>query len=287
MNEWEWQLLEDKNLLDHVTIAGTDIKPGDRVRLKPRKGGDIMDLALGGQIAVIEALEQDYEGKQHVCVVLDDDPGRDLGLLRQPGHRFFFDPDEVEPIPQSDREAAQQAKPKPRILVAGIGNIFLGDDGFGVEVVKRLAARELSSEVRVADFGIRGFDLVYALQDGYETTILVDACPQGQLPGTIFVLEPDLSDGDSQQQSNVVDTHGMNPVNVIRMARAMNAPLNRVLVVGCEPESLGGEEGRMGLSRPVESVLDEAVRMIESLLARILNNTWQKPDGQVGKQQKQ
>jgi len=287
MNEWEWQLLEDKNLLDHVTIAGIDIKPGDRVRLKPRKGGDIMDLALAGQIAVIEALEQDYEGKQHVCVVLDDDPGRDLGLLRQPGHRFFFDPDEVEPIPQSDREAAQQAKPKPRILVAGIGNIFLGDDGFGVEVVKRLAARELSSEVRVADFGIRGFDLVYALQDGYETTILVDACPQGQLPGTLFVLEPDLSDVATQQHRNVVDTHGMNPVNVIRMARAMNAPLNRVLVVGCEPESLGGEEGRMGLSRPVESVLDEAVRMIESLLARILNNTWQKPDGQVGKQQEQ
>jgi len=236
---------------------------------------------------VIEALEQDYEGKQHVCVVLDDDPGRDLGLLRQPGHRFFFDPDEVEPIPQSDRRAAEQAKPKPRILVAGIGNIFLGDDGFGVEVVKRLAARELSSAVRVADFGIRGFDLVYALQDGYETTILVDACPQGQIPGTIFVLEPDLSDGASQQQSSIVDTHGMDPVNVIRMARAMNAPLNRVLVVGCEPESLGGEEGRMGLSRPVESVLDEAVRMIESLLARILNNTWQKPDGQVGKQQEQ
>jgi Ni,Fe-hydrogenase maturation factor len=73
----------------------------------------------------------------------------------------------------------------------------------------------------------------------------------------------------------------LNPVNVIRMARAMNAPLNRVLVVGCEPESLGGEEGRMGLSRPVESVLDEAVRIIESLLARILNNTWQKPDGQL------
>ena len=287
MNEWEWQLLEDKNLLDHVTIAGIDIKAGDRVRLKPRKGGDIMDLALAGQIAVIEALEQDYEGKQHVCVVLDDDPGRDLGLLRQPGHRFFFDPDEVEPIPQSDRRAAEQAKPKPRILVAGIGNIFLGDDGFGVEVVKRLAARELSSAVRVADFGIRGFDLVYALQDGYETTILVDACPQGQIPGTIFVLEPDLSDVATQQHRNVVDTHGMNPVNVIRMARAMNAPLNRVLVVGCEPESLGGEEGRMGLSRPVESVLDEAVRMVENLLARILNNTWQKPDGQVGKQQEQ
>jgi hydrogenase maturation protease len=287
MNEWEWQLLEDKNLLDHVTIAGVDVKAGDRVRLKPRKGGDIMDLALAGQIAVIEALEQDYEGKQHVCVVLDDDPGRDLGLLRQPGHRFFFDPDEVEPIPQCDRAPAQQAKPKPRILVAGIGNIFLGDDGFGVEVVKRLASRELPAAVRVADFGIRGFDLVYALQDGYETTILVDACPQGQLPGTIFVLEPDLGKAESPQPSSIVDTHGMNPVNVIRMARAMHAPLNRVLVVGCEPECLGGDEGRMGLSRPVESALDEAVRVIESLVGRILENTWQKTEGQVGKQHQQ
>src|SRR6478752_7698482 len=116
MNEWEWQLLEDNNLLDHVTIAGIDIKPGDRVRLKPRKGGDIMDLALAGQIAVIEALEQDYEGKQHVCVVLDDDPGRDLGLLRQPGHRFFFDPAELELL--SAREFDVPAIVRPRILVA-------------------------------------------------------------------------------------------------------------------------------------------------------------------------
>lgn len=96
MNEWEWQLLEEKTPLDHVRVAGLEIKQGDRVRLKPRAGGDIFDLALAGKIAIVEAIEQDYEGKAHLAVVVDDDPGRDLGMLRQPGHRFFFSPEEVE-----------------------------------------------------------------------------------------------------------------------------------------------------------------------------------------------
>jgi hypothetical protein len=98
MNEWEWQLLEENTLLDNVRIAGLEVKQGDRVRLKPRVGGDIFDLALSGRIAVVEAIEQDYEGKAHLAVVVDDDPGRDLGMLRQPGHRFFFSPEEVEPL---------------------------------------------------------------------------------------------------------------------------------------------------------------------------------------------
>jgi len=98
MNEWEWQLLEDKTLLDRLTVSGVELKQGDRVRLKPRAGGDIFDLALHGKTAVVEAIEQDYEGQAHLAVVLDDDPGRDLGMLRQPGHRFFFSPEEVEPM---------------------------------------------------------------------------------------------------------------------------------------------------------------------------------------------
>ena len=98
MNEWEWQLLEDKTAVDCVEITGIEVKAGHRVRLRPRKGGDVFDLALTGQTATIEAIEQDYEGKLHVCVFLDEDPGRDLGLLRQPGHRFFFRPEEVEPL---------------------------------------------------------------------------------------------------------------------------------------------------------------------------------------------
>ena len=150
MNEWEWQLLEDKTPIGHLEIAGVQVRAGDRVQLHPRKGGDVLDIALAGQTATIEALEQDYEGKLHVCVVLDNDPGRDMGLLRQPGHRFFFDADEVEPLPKQD-PAQEEHIQKPTILVAGIGNIFLGDDGFGVEVVRRLATRRIPAGVRVAE----------------------------------------------------------------------------------------------------------------------------------------
>src|SRR5258705_10169865 len=98
MNEWEWQLLEEKNPVKSLDIQGVQIQCGGRVRLNPKAGGDIFDLALKGKIAAVESIEQDYEGKMHVCVVLDDDPGRDIGLMRQPGHRFFFDPNELEPI---------------------------------------------------------------------------------------------------------------------------------------------------------------------------------------------
>jgi hypothetical protein len=96
MNEWEWQLLEDKTVLDSVGVAGGEVKQGTRVRLRPRAGGDIFDLALASRVAVVEAIEQDYDGNVHLAVVVEDDPGRDLGMLRQPGHRFFFSPEEVE-----------------------------------------------------------------------------------------------------------------------------------------------------------------------------------------------
>ncbi len=98
MNEWEWNLLEDKATLDQIEIEGVIVRPGSRVRLNPKDGGDILDLALRGQVAVVECIEEDYEDAKHVCVVLENDPGRDLGMLRQPGHRFFFTPSEIEPL---------------------------------------------------------------------------------------------------------------------------------------------------------------------------------------------
>jgi hypothetical protein len=98
MNEWEWQLLEDKASLEEVLIDGVNVKVGDRVRLKPLSRSDILDIALVDKLAIIEAIEQDYEGRAHLAVVLEDDPGRDLGMLRQPGHRFFFSLEEVEPV---------------------------------------------------------------------------------------------------------------------------------------------------------------------------------------------
>lgn len=100
MNEWEWQLLEDKTTLESVEVSGVHVKQGTSVKLRPRAGGDIMDLALAGKVATVEAIEQDYEGKIHLAVVVEDDPGRDMGMLRQPGHRFFFSPEEVEPLSQ-------------------------------------------------------------------------------------------------------------------------------------------------------------------------------------------
>ncbi len=96
MTEWEWALLEDKPSIGSVTVDGKECAIGERVRLRPRKGGDIMDIALAGKVGIIESIEQDYEGKLQVAIVLDDDPGRDLGMLRQPGHRFFFTPEELE-----------------------------------------------------------------------------------------------------------------------------------------------------------------------------------------------
>jgi hypothetical protein len=97
MNEWEWQLLEDKPALESVAGDGAEFRTGHRVRLHPRSGGDILDVALAGKIGIIESIEQDYEGDVQVAIVLEDDPGRDLGLLRQPGHRFFFKLEEIEP----------------------------------------------------------------------------------------------------------------------------------------------------------------------------------------------
>jgi len=267
MNEWEWQLLEDKKIVENVTVGGIAIHAGSRVRLRPRAGGDVMDIALTGKTAIIESIEQDYEGKLHVCVVVDDDPGRDIGLMRQPGHRFFFDAEEVEPL--GEGEAIPVTK---QILVAGIGNIFLGDDAFGVEVARRLSSMNLPDGVRVTDFGIRGFDLAYALLDGYDTTILVDACPHGEAPGTLYVMEPDLVNlGSPEEKASAVEAHSMNPLNVLRLATSMGGQLKQVLLVGCEPETLGPEEGQMGLSETIEAAVADAVKLVESLIHRIIN----------------
>ncbi|MBB5316999.1 hydrogenase maturation protease [Tunturibacter empetritectus] len=268
MNHWEWSLLEEKEQVDHVMIGGVEVRTGHRVRLNPHEGGDILDLALRGQVATVESIEQDYEGQQHICVVLEDDPGRDLGMMRQPGHRFFFKVTEIEPLPeeeQGQRKTASQA----RILIAGIGNIFLGDDGFGVEVVRRLAGSTLPEEVRVVDFGIRGLDLVYALQDRYETTILIDAYPHGQPPGTVSVVELDPNEA-AEPSGNLLEPHSMHPMNVLRMASATHGPLKRVMLIGCEPATLGGDEGQMGLSQPVEVAVEQAVKTTEALIRKIL-----------------
>jgi hydrogenase maturation protease len=159
-----------------------------------------------------------------------------------------------------------------KILVAGIGNIFLGDDAFGVEVAHALLERNLSETVCVKDFGIRGFDLAYALLDPWRTVILVDALSRGEAPGTLFVMEPDLAAVEASASPDMAfNAHGMDPVRVLSLAASLGSMSADVLIVGCEPQDFGDElEGRMGLSAPVQAVVEDACAMVERLVGRIL-----------------
>ncbi|CAN5850097.1 hydrogenase maturation protease [soil metagenome] len=150
-----------------------------------------------------------------------------------------------------------------RVLVAGVGNIFLGDDGFGVEVARRLAAHTLPDGVEVADFGIRGVHLAFQLLDGYDRLILVDAAPRGEQPGTLSVIAPDLSGGGGRENAGIVDAHGMEPDSMLALLGELGGQVGEVLVVGCEPADV---QEAMGLSEPVEAAVDDAVRLVCELV---------------------
>ncbi len=157
-----------------------------------------------------------------------------------------------------------------RILIACVGNIFLGDDAFGVEVARVLASREFPEGVRVVDFGIRAFDLAYALLDPWDAVILVDAVLRGGMPGTLYTIEPDLS-GIAATETNdaPLDGHSMDPVKVVQLAQSMGSVTARLLVLGCEPADCGGEEGRMGLTAPVQNSISAAADMVEELVEQL------------------
>jgi hydrogenase maturation protease len=146
------------------------------------------------------------------------------------------------------------------ILVAGVGNIFLGDDGFGVEVARRLAAEALPAGVLVADFGIRGVHLAYQLLEGYDAVILVDALSRGAEPGTVFVLEPDW---EEEEAGSSLDAHGLDPATVLRLVKTLGGTIGRLRVVGCEPAQLSAQ---IGLSAPVQHGVEKAIQMVKELV---------------------
>ncbi|MFF4213055.1 hydrogenase maturation protease [Streptomyces sp. NPDC001796] len=153
------------------------------------------------------------------------------------------------------------------VLVAGIGNVFLGDDGFGVETVRALTRRVLPADVEVLDIGVRGVHLAYQLLDGYDTLILVDATARGEAPGTLYVIEHADTGADDLEVA-VIDGHRMTPDAVLALLNTLCAgtgaePPRRTLVVGCEPACV---EERVGLSPPVSAAVPEAVRLIEQML---------------------
>jgi hydrogenase maturation protease len=174
--------------------------------------------------------------------------------------------------------AAPDEARRGQLLIAGVGNIFLGDDGFGVDVAKRLASADLPEWVHVADYGIRGMHLAYDLADRYDSAILVDAMSRGSEPGTVYVVEPDLADvpepsADTGSAADVaammagspmLDAHGMQPDVVLRMLATLGAGDRQVLIVGCEPAQVSYG---MGLSAPVAAAIDDAVRVILDLVS--------------------
>jgi hydrogenase maturation protease len=159
---------------------------------------------------------------------------------------------------------------QPSILIACIGNIFLGDDGFGCAVGERLAQLSWPDNVKVFDFGIRGLDLAYALLDGHDVTIFVDATPRGNQPGTVYTIEPELAEIAHTGAGAMVDAHSMDPLKVLSLVKTMGGEFKKILLVGCEPATFGPPEGQMSLSEPVAAAVAPAVKVVESLVAGLL-----------------
>jgi hydrogenase maturation protease len=159
----------------------------------------------------------------------------------------------------------------PKVLVAGIGNIFAGDDGFGVAVAQHLLAQSVPQGVQVTDFGIRGYDLAFALMEPWERVILIDAVARGGDPGTVYTIEPQLNQAEEElATADLANAHGMDPSQVLRMVMAMGGTVPPLTLVACEPADLGGEEGRLGLTPVVQASMNVAVEIIEQLLEHFL-----------------
>jgi hydrogenase maturation protease len=166
----------------------------------------------------------------------------------------------------------------PAVLVAGIGNVFFGDDGFGVEVARRLASMPLPAGVQVVDYGIRGVHLAYDLLDRPpDTLVLVDAVPLSQPPGTLELLRVDECGVDEfgrdqfgRDEQAAVDAHTMNPDAVLACLQALGGHVEEVLVVGCQPAAI---EPRMGLSAPVAAAVDAAIDLVGEVVGSTLGHT--------------
>lgn len=150
-----------------------------------------------------------------------------------------------------------------RVLIAGVGNVFAGDDGFGVAVAEALAGRALPPGVRAADFGIRGVHLAYELLDGYDALVLVDAVPMGEPPGTVAVVEP----GAAGRDPAAVDAHVMTPDVVLATLARLGGALRRAVIVGCEPACL---EPGIGLSPPVAAAVEPAAAVAARVAGDLL-----------------
>lgn len=233
----------------YVTIGGAKVAAGSRVRLWPAAGGDLLDIELAGRTAVVEGVDQDLDDTCYLAVILDEDPGRDLGHYRQPGHRFFFRAEEVEPLPGNDPQAEEA-----QVLVAGVGDEFKGDSGFGLEVVRRLAAGPRPPGITATEFGIRIRDLGRSIEQGWDAVIVVAALAGGGQPGELSIAE---LGGDIR----TVEVAG---VGAVDLPAGPGGPRSGTWLVGCQPKAGSGA----GLSEPVTRSVDRAAAEIGRLASQ-------------------
>ena len=236
---------------DSVLVGDTPVARGSHVLLRPGRSSDAQDRFLAGMRATVQAVVHDVDGGVHVAGQRGRRPGRGAAARARP----------VPLLPARGARGRMSgyATPRraPKVLVAGVGNVFLADDGFGVEVVRRLRERDaLPAGVELVDTGIRGIHLAYQLLDGYDVLVIVDAISRGEPPGTLYTLEHDLDARPADVPP--VDGHGMDPAAVLDLldglagSMGVDRPVGRVLVVGCEPALL---DEQIGLTPPVAAAV--------------------------------
>ena len=180
----------------------------------------------------------------------------------------------MTPAKPTDPEGLRPLGRLPKILVAGIGNVLLGDDGFGVAVIQQLARATMPNGVTLMEIGMRGLDLTYALLGDYDAAILIDAAQRGAAPGSIYVMDPEQTDRHSSDDvtnpAGVLDAHAMEPEKVLAFVRESGSALRAMRVVGCEPLTFGSDaRPASGLSKPVQAAVPIAERQVLALIAEL------------------
>ena len=232
---------------------------GGKVVLRPGTDRDVYDRMLDGRTATIERLYVDYEDGAHIAVTIDDDPGQEL--FRETGRYLFFQC-------RRARGGGGVSAREHQILVAGIGNAWMRDDGFGGHVAKALGERELPQAVTVLDFGTGGLDLAYEVMRGYyDALVLVDVSRQGGEPGTLYVIEPDPDEIEPIADGEVVSPHGMDPKTVLRFVKTVGGWPGKIVVVACEPAA--GDEMGLELTPEVAAVVDRAAELVLETIAEL------------------
>lgn len=231
-----------------MTRLPDSFEPGDRVRLRPSQRADLVDLALTGRVASVDRVEEGFDGRTYVVVVLEGDPGRDLGTMSQLGHRFFFGPEELERLETSDEPE--------RVLIASLGDTFATDGKFGEEVTRRLRERPLPLGVHVADFGIRVADLVDVVREGYGLVVVVSTRHSELACGSLRVAAlPELADED------------VRPAFLRDAIGKISSLCSRSWLVTCNAASNRCHDDDR-LSPNVAESVDEALRSVASILEK-------------------